>query len=889
MDWPQLRALIRVGDVAAVTTAVSELSAVERRALAPGITALERSLRRWEWPSENGEPEEWPAVGANERTEPALAVAAAGVLPAAKLGPLLGRVTLGWIAQPERHDWSDLRHWPDPYERGHRSVVDQVMAVLTTRGLVGEPGIVAQVARRVRADESWEPRFDLAYRLAVAAPGEPPTDDGFLLAWMSRHSVEFTAELRERATWATLVPRFLAIRGGGQHLDLHPELQEAFVELAAAGLLDSDVLLDACLAALQVIRRRTDLLGLVALHRALAPSDAAVSARVGDYVALAAGGASFVAKAAQERLRDLDGAGLLDTDLMVEVSRAVLLRPEKGLVRTQLAWLRVALQSQCPDAERERLLRCVAAGFGQPDAALQARALDLLTPHAAGLSATTRLDLAREAVSLALDLRPRAAGLFGTAEIVGEPGTAAVPAQWTVGPSHPPAARRPVGSAAELAECLARYNQGTRGSELADHDLIERLLDGLVRCSWSDREGLREALAPVIARTPYLRPGPPSYPVGETLGIYDVISAAVAAAAGAHEGAAPPGPVTDPPPLGVSPEAEIEAPPYCHEPDVVLFHRFAEVAAGIWWAPVPMLLAAPTTEDGTLEADELARRLATFEVAGCRPWPHDLVQALLRVAPADLLKVHDAVCRVAGSAGASLLAWLAGPNTGNITQLPPDLVATWARLWTFTEPERTYGYTQEWSAHWAWLLPFSRETVATHLVHRIRDSRRGDGPLLVQFSTAHGTLGPASYRVLAHGLNFPEAGDRAGATDALLTLTGRGELDSTALGEVIGSLVADRALMLNRVVPALRDFGAAGAWPSLWELLAAALTHCLVGVGERPAPQLAELLALAVEAAHATGASGSAPPGLDAVAARPGRTRLRTEARRLQAALTPQT
>jgi hypothetical protein len=91
--------------------------------------------------------------------------------------------------------------------------------------------------------------------------------------------------------------------------------------------------------------------------------------------------------------------------------------------------------------------------------------------------------------------------------------------------------------------------------------------------------------------------------------------------------------------------------------------------------------------------------------------------------------------------------------------------------------------------------------------------------------------------------------------------------------------------MLNRVVPALRDFGAAGAWPVLWDLLVAALPRCLPGGDEKPAPQLAELLALAVETAHTTSPSVSALPSLDAVAARPGGTRLRTEARRLQAAL----
>jgi hypothetical protein len=910
MEWPKLRELIRAGDVEAVTAGVSRLSEDERRALAPGVTALERSVRRWRWPAEDGEPEQPFGVAADARTATALAVAAAGVLPAAKLGPVLGRIGLGWR---------------DSRERVPGSVVDEVLAVLVTRGLVGEPAITAQVARRVRLQHFDLDLFDLAYRLAVAGPGAPPDDAGFVLQWMSSHGTRLAAELRERPAWAALVPRFLAVRGGGQLLDRRPDLRQALVEVAAAGLVGADALLDACLAALQVSRRRADLMGLLALHQALAPSDDAVDARVGDYVALAAGGASFVAKVAQERLRALDDAGRLDAAVVAEVSRAVLLRPEKGLARTQLAWLRAALRATRGDADaglpptdphtRERLLRAAAAGFSQPDAALQARALEVLAPHATGLSADARRDLAREAGALVPDLRPRAAELFGTAETLGHEatGAAAVPARWAVGPPPPAAERRPVGSAAELAECLARYNQDRDWDALADHDLVERLLDGLVRCSWSDREGVRDALAPLIAHKSWLKPGPPDYSTvypGQALRIYEAITAA-AAAAGATEGAAPPGPAPGHPPLGVPPEAKVESPPYADEPDVVLFHRFAEVAAGIWWAPVPMLLAAPTTEDGVLDAGELARRLAAFEAAGCRPWPHDLVQALLRVTPADLPALHDAVHRLTGSTGASLVSWLANggsaegvprpadlgaeprpaagpvaaPATGSVTDLPAEVLATWARLRAYAPPPRRYGYARRWSALWLWQLPFARDVVATRLVHRIRDSRRGDGRLLVQLATAHGTLGPASYLVLAHGLNLARAGDRAGATDALLTLAGRGQLDATALGEAVGSLVADRTLTLNRVVPALRDVGAAGAWPPLWELLAAALPRCLPGREANPAPQLAELLALAVETVHAVGTSGRTLPGLDAVAARPGTSRLRTEALRLQAAL----
>ena len=63
-------------------------------------------------------------------------------------------------------------------------------------------------------------------------------------------------------------------------------------------------------------------------------------------------GPSRVAQTAQRALRRLDDAGRLEPDRLVEASRAVLFRPEKHLVRTQLSWLDAVARRQPERAGR---------------------------------------------------------------------------------------------------------------------------------------------------------------------------------------------------------------------------------------------------------------------------------------------------------------------------------------------------------------------------------------------------------------------------------------------------------------------------------------------------------------------------------------------------------
>ncbi|MBB2940438.1 hypothetical protein FB565_000142 [Actinoplanes lutulentus] len=75
------------------------------------------------------------------------------------------------------------------------------------------------------------------------------------------------------------------------------------------------------------------------LHGLLSPSAAEMAAFAGDYARMLPSAPPGIAGLAQQSLRAVDTAGLLDLSLLVEASSLVLLRTERGLVTKQLTWL----------------------------------------------------------------------------------------------------------------------------------------------------------------------------------------------------------------------------------------------------------------------------------------------------------------------------------------------------------------------------------------------------------------------------------------------------------------------------------------------------------------------------------------------------------------------
>ncbi|MEK8144931.1 DUF6493 family protein [Streptomyces sp. M10(2022)] len=91
------------------------------------------------------------------------------------------------------------------------------------------------------------------------------------------------------------------------------------------------------------------------------------------------GGHSLAAARAQEKLAELDEAGRLETEHLVEASRAALFRPEKKIVRAQLAMLDKAIKHD--RSLTDELLPVTAEAFGHEDHSLQDKALALVVRH----------------------------------------------------------------------------------------------------------------------------------------------------------------------------------------------------------------------------------------------------------------------------------------------------------------------------------------------------------------------------------------------------------------------------------------------------------------------------------------------------------------------------
>jgi hypothetical protein len=764
---------------------------------------------------------------------------------------------------------------------------------------------------------------------------ELPTSDGFVLGWaQSQRPDGWLADtLADDPFLDALAPHLLEVDGVGRLLAwsasqwMPPEASWplALAALAGTGRLDRARLLDRCIGRLLQGGPAAELRGFLLLHQALDPTLEEVAARTRDYSRLLADGPSRVALATQPLLRRLDDAGRLEPDRLVEVSRAVLVRPEKHLVRVQLSWLDAVARRQ-PQRTGE-VLAAVAVAFAQDVSELQARALSVVGRHARHADQPARAELLGAAAALPIDLAQQLAGGLDSPLPVPQPVPS--PALLAPTPQELPAA---IGTPAELAEELAAFLEGSASG--VDPVALERLLAALVAFAHRDRTGLGQALAPVLARhripswLPPI-PTPDHIHLNESQQLSWAVLAAVTptargrllhnamhawwdAAGGNHR----------------RHRARLPAP----GPRLAMLHRLHEIAAGLW-RPPPLLLATPTTATGHLDPDQLMGRLQKAADGGWEPWAYDLEQALLRLPrepdPAALARARQ----LPTPAGRRLAAWLTGgglpdpqvtrvvrpvrgrphwqPDTeehvrvlatvtpgparagpqprprslGIVHRLRPRRPPLAGLLCELAEPEhRGLWDLGDWLGCWPALLPSHREVVAAHLLPRLTQlpgGARGGGRLLPVLAEADGPVGPGLTLALACGLGARNLVDRAAAVDALVVLAGRRQLDGPALGAELAALVALDLLQVGRVVPALRDLARSGATTEVWAILAAAIPRLLPPHGERPPRGLPDLLALAAELASTVG--GCQPiPELATITGRGGSSRLVAESRRLQ-------
>ncbi|MEU5944757.1 hypothetical protein ABZ793_04270 [Micromonospora sp. NPDC047465] len=161
----------------------------------------------------------------------------------------------------------------------------------------------------------------------------------------------------------------------------------------------------------------------------------------------------------------------------------------------------------------------------------------------------------------------------------------------------------------------------------------------------------------------------------------------------------------------------------------------------------------------------------------------------------------------------------------------------------------------DWVAFWPAAMPGYRGMVAAHVLPTVAKgadhNASGAAAVLPLLAEGTGDGGPALDLTLAYGLGARHEADQVAALDALLMLATTGDLDAPAVGAHLGTLAADGAFPLSRVLRPLRDAAGAGAALTVWRLLAAALPAVLA---TSPPPRgTPDVLGLAAETAGAPG------------------------------------
>ncbi|MDG4819231.1 DUF6493 family protein [Micromonospora sp. WMMD956] len=863
--------LVDAGSADLVAAALTGLPEQRRRAVGVELTEWFKTRRSTFWGSAKGT---------------ALAVAVVGCLPtAAQAAALLSRRSVAIDG-----------------DRAARLV--RVVAV--ERGIDWLPELARRLADKLTRDV-WLGHWRFVAGL-LPADAAPPTGERFVELWVQSLGmpdrrrgapVPLVDRLRADPLLPALLPRLFEIDGlGGPMMfdEVHTDwenrrrhvLPTALAQLAAEGVVDRAALLDGALGRLLRGDRPAALRAFTVLLHELQPTSQEVAARATDYLRLLADAPAPVAVMAQKALRALPDP---EPEAVLAASREVLLRPDKALVRGQLAWLD-RLVRRHPDRAAQ-IAEVIAVAAGHPAVDVRDRAAALTARHGPAPAAADAAPAAEPASA-------------------GGPAVAGARGDDLPHPGPPAPAPAPITDLDELTEEVAAL-VGTehRGEPL------DRILDGLVRLAPTDGPRLRAALDPVLARRHWAWANEHTWDPCCLCGLVSDLleTAGVPRPAAPQRGrwAALLAAVRRPGPAGPARELT-RTDPRVPAPHALLRARLAEIGHHLGEPGHPGLLAAPTSANGALDPLALLERLTALGER--QPWRWDLTQALLRLPTGvdDTLAGKAEALRT--PAGDRMAAWLrAGGLPDPVARLvpqarrprrvghdwehgqfPPRRIAVELRppaghpdpygLLTVDPPPMETDHAT-WARMWPSVLPHHLGVVAAYVLPQVTaaaDLDRRDGALaLPLLAECGGTGGPAVDVALAYGLAARHGVDRVAALDALLGLAATGRLDAAGVGARLGDLGAGQLVKLTRAVEPLRDAAGAGAPRSVWRLLAAALPPLLAA--PTPPRGLPDLLTLAAETATATGARVEVP-GLAEVAGRGGSSRVVTEARRLHRALT---
>ncbi|MEU0685584.1 DUF7824 domain-containing protein [Streptomyces uncialis] len=880
-----LMAAVREGKVSAVIELVTDMTTEECRAAVPELKALRIELRKELWSNRA------------RQIRPALHAAGAACHSGAA-------AAAAWIAGSEMA-WAP-------------AAPPVLLNLLAYRDRQWQADVAARLAAR---PESAGVPFALMSGLVRLSGCEVPTTDSYVRGWLNSSTTSWQLSgplLAERlgrdAHLVPLVNALFELDDIGWRLewtygqDGAQGWIPALAQLTEQGFLDRKTMIDGCVARLLRGGSTVDQRAFLALFKALSPTREEERERTGDWMALATDAAVAIASHAQSVLAALALDGELTARQLAEMSRGVLFRPEKKLVRAQLVLLGKVLRAT-PSAA-SALLPAVAEGFGHPDTDLQERAVKLVERWAARADQEARDEILASAELLSGVLRPRAAAALGVVPAALEP---AAPEVYEEILPPVPLARR-VDPAPETVEELAEEVGALLAARTQDVAVFERVLDGLVRHTYRDREALVEALRPVVVGCWwYSQDGPGTYaessfrarPHGVEVvlaSLFDAVKPSTLHKALRKDGSS----------RSDCAHAKLERPWRA---------RLYEAALLLRTGPPPFLLSTPTWASGLLEAGELVARLGEYRRLGAPVAEADFAQALRRVR-------HDATADPAVSGGAAaaavalgtpeghrLAALLTGPapaapaaevvgtetrllvRTGGVPELRSrELPAFFRPLGGPVDPTEREQQCYHWGfpayPHWLAILPGEREAVAARLLAVLSAGAVDDIPLEVGYlpllAESPGPVGDALLLSVAYGAGARRAEERVAAVDALLVLAASGQLDTARLGELLGQLMAMGAVKPVRVVECVRTAASTGACGTVWGLLRAALPALLAGpavAGTAAARGVGDLLAVAAECVERAGGRGELPH-LAELAARRGGSRLLTQARRLHTLLT---
>jgi hypothetical protein len=724
---------------------------------------------------------------------------------------------LALFAVGEPDSWSvwNVLNLPDGGSRGF----DAVVAVGHARGARWSTATVASWLGAWPNANHWK----VAYSWVRSGLVPEPTADEYAV-WALYPPVNETLESLVRADpdLARVLRRTLTAAGAGIAFSQHPSSITGFVDALGGRTGPArEELLDGALAALETPLAVTALRGWSRLLDHLAPTPEEVAERSDAIVAMLGAPSAICAGVAQRALtvQVRKGAGTVDGPALVSVSRGVLARPEKGLVKAQLRLLAQAHKRGLLPVEE--LAECLEQSIDPERPDLATAATTLLTAISPARVPQTPVGRPSEPAPAPVDV-PR------------------------------PGALELVGSADELVDLLAHLL--ARPDDPAD---LERAYDGMARFRSSDARAARTLLS---AARGWVREepmpgthwgGPPVRTMSEAVGAVVLTWLGESVTAGPagvsrsgylhdrHQTAPPGSTVRKLSSSEMTAVAgvrsvthyrywETDVPSWI--PSVLTFRRSLELRRVVGTGSG--LLSTPTHIDGSLDGDALLRRLRTVPRR-----PHDLGTALLRLDPADrqllageappvLDQLGDrdrwqwsalAAARKYHDGDLGTILWRAGnAPVGS----PDDPVAGWLDTSTIVDGWDDHLDVVDWHdtrwafgpAHWTSVLVHDPDLLAAHLVPLLlfyAEKSRADFTRVAQaFSASRTPVGRPVASALGRLAGFKDVTVRTATAEALADASLRGTIDGALLGAELARLAAPSVRTspkLNRVAATLAD------------------------------------------------------------------------------------